>query len=271
MEDTAHRAIAIVGVGAVLPDAVNAGAFWENVKNGRYSITEVRPDRWDPALYYDSDPTAPDKAYSKIGGWVREHVWEPMRHRRRQQDPRTFGDEPLFEREALFHYANEHEQRRVHPERFLHARLHKRQLTERRVIDREAAEERHRHVRGLFDPAPELRIGHRVLRRRLGRTASQGRSGQAQSDHGQGLRHGSGLSGDGDCRRQRALSGDLADRQGGRLGRRHAAEGEFARCFDALAGSGFCFGFACSQSDSKTDCSRRAIRGSVMMMPTSRR
>ncbi len=56
MEDTAYRAIAIVGVGAILPDAPNVPAFWENVKNGRYSITEVAPDRWDPALYYDSDP-----------------------------------------------------------------------------------------------------------------------------------------------------------------------------------------------------------------------
>ncbi len=79
MENTAHRAIAIVGVGAVLPDAVNVAAFWENVKNGRYSISEVSPDRWDPALYYDADPSVPDKSYSKIGGWVREFVWDPIK------------------------------------------------------------------------------------------------------------------------------------------------------------------------------------------------
>ena len=41
MEDTAHRAIAIVGVGALLPDARDAASFWENVKSGRYSISEV--------------------------------------------------------------------------------------------------------------------------------------------------------------------------------------------------------------------------------------
>ncbi|MBZ5720171.1 MAG: SDR family oxidoreductase [Acidobacteriia bacterium] len=78
MENTAHRAIAIVGAGAVLPDAPNVAAFWENLKNGRYSISEVSPDRWDPAYYYDPDHSAPDKTYSKIGGWVREHVWDPM-------------------------------------------------------------------------------------------------------------------------------------------------------------------------------------------------
>ncbi len=79
MEDTAYRAIAIVGAGAVLPDAPNVTTFWNNVKSGRYSITEVTPDRWDPAFYYDADPSAPDKTYSKIGGWVRDPVWDPMK------------------------------------------------------------------------------------------------------------------------------------------------------------------------------------------------
>ena len=81
MQDTGYRAIAIVGVGAVLPDAPNVETFWENVKSGRYSISDVTPDRWDPALYYDPDPAAPDKTYSKIGGWVREYEWEPVKWR----------------------------------------------------------------------------------------------------------------------------------------------------------------------------------------------
>ncbi|MFZ0684233.1 MAG: SDR family NAD(P)-dependent oxidoreductase [Terriglobales bacterium] len=81
MEDTSYRAIAIVGVGAVLPDAPNVPAFWNNVKECRYSVSEVTPSRWDPSLYYDPDHGAPDKTYSKIGGWVREHVWEPLKWR----------------------------------------------------------------------------------------------------------------------------------------------------------------------------------------------
>jgi len=79
MENRSDRAIAIVGLGAVLPDAPNVSAFWENITNGRYSISEVDRERWDPALYYDADPAAPDKTYSKIGGWVREFVWEPVK------------------------------------------------------------------------------------------------------------------------------------------------------------------------------------------------
>lgn len=81
MESTSHRAIAIVGAGAILPDAPNVPAFWENIKSGRYSVTEVDPARWDPALYYDPDPKAPDKTYSKIGGWVRDYAWDPIKWR----------------------------------------------------------------------------------------------------------------------------------------------------------------------------------------------
>ncbi len=79
--DTGFRAIAIVGTGAVLPDAPNVAAFWKNITTGRYSIQEVPADRWDPALYYDADRNAPDKTYSKIGGWVQEHTWDPLKWR----------------------------------------------------------------------------------------------------------------------------------------------------------------------------------------------
>src|ERR1035438_9575214 len=77
MGDHLDRAVAVVGVGAIMPDAPDAATFWENIKQGRYSISDVDPSRWDPQLYYDPDPKAPDKTYSKIGGWVRDWVWEP--------------------------------------------------------------------------------------------------------------------------------------------------------------------------------------------------
>ena len=77
MKDTSSRAVAIVGVSAIMPDAPDAQAFWENIKSSRYSISDVPRERWDPALYYDPDPKAPDKTYSKIGGWVRDWEWEP--------------------------------------------------------------------------------------------------------------------------------------------------------------------------------------------------
>jgi acyl transferase domain-containing protein len=78
MKDTAHRAVAVVGLGGILPDAPDAGQFWENIRSGRYSISDVDADRWDPALYYSDDRKEPDKTYSKIGGWVREWDWKPF-------------------------------------------------------------------------------------------------------------------------------------------------------------------------------------------------
>ncbi|MEM9515947.1 MAG: type I polyketide synthase, partial [Actinomycetota bacterium] len=78
---TVERAIAIVGVGAVLPDAPNVDAFWNNLTGGRYSISGVDPTRWNPDFYYDPDRQATDKTYSKIGGWVRDWDWSPLKWR----------------------------------------------------------------------------------------------------------------------------------------------------------------------------------------------
>ncbi|MCL4868970.1 MAG: SDR family NAD(P)-dependent oxidoreductase [Anaerolineae bacterium] len=81
MIDTTNKAVAIVGVGAILPDAPNAAAFWQNILGKRYSISDTPPERWSVADYYDPDPKVPDKTYSKIGGWVRgfEFDWKRFR------------------------------------------------------------------------------------------------------------------------------------------------------------------------------------------------
>ncbi len=81
MVDKVERAVAVVGLGAVLPDAPNVAKFWENLTEGKYSIGDVPPGRWDPDLYFDADPKAEDKTYSRIGGWVREFDWAPLEWR----------------------------------------------------------------------------------------------------------------------------------------------------------------------------------------------
>ncbi|MGV1005932.1 MAG: SDR family NAD(P)-dependent oxidoreductase [Candidatus Nanopelagicales bacterium] len=70
--------IAVVGISAIMPDAPTAEHFWANLLQARSAIREVPGGRWDPQLYFDPDPTVPDKAYSQIGGWVQEYPWEPM-------------------------------------------------------------------------------------------------------------------------------------------------------------------------------------------------
>ncbi|HEU5332543.1 MAG TPA: beta-ketoacyl synthase N-terminal-like domain-containing protein, partial [Actinocrinis sp.] len=78
MDVYTREPIAVVGMSAILPDAPDLAAFWANLTSGRYSISDVTPDRWDPGLFYDPDPAAPDKTYSRIGGWVRDYPWDPL-------------------------------------------------------------------------------------------------------------------------------------------------------------------------------------------------
>ncbi len=73
------KAVAIVGLGAIMPDAENADSFWKNVLGNHYSISDVPADRWNVDLYYDPDPAAVDKTYSKIGGWVHSFTFEPLK------------------------------------------------------------------------------------------------------------------------------------------------------------------------------------------------
>ena len=80
MIERAERAVAVVGVGAMLPEAATAEAFWGNVRSRRYSIAEVPADRWSAADYYDPDPAAPDKTYTTLGAWVRLHYVYPYPH-----------------------------------------------------------------------------------------------------------------------------------------------------------------------------------------------
>ncbi len=70
--------VAIVGMGAVLPDSPDVNTFWQNIQRKFYAIREVPPDRWRVDLFYDPDPNAPDKTYSKIGAWVREFEFKPL-------------------------------------------------------------------------------------------------------------------------------------------------------------------------------------------------
>ncbi len=62
--------IAIVGIGAIMPGALNKDEFWSNIKEGKYCITEIPASYWDYKLFYSPDHKAEDKLYSKIGGFI---------------------------------------------------------------------------------------------------------------------------------------------------------------------------------------------------------
>lgn len=62
--------IAIVGLGCRFPGADGPGAFWRLLHSGHDAITEVPPERWDVAAYYDADPDAPGKMSTRWGGFL---------------------------------------------------------------------------------------------------------------------------------------------------------------------------------------------------------
>ena len=77
--------IAIVGIGCRLPGADNPESFWQLLKNGVDAVSEVPESRWEIEAYYDSDPTAPGKTYSRWGGFL-----DQIDH----FDPQFFGIQP---------------------------------------------------------------------------------------------------------------------------------------------------------------------------------
>src|SRR4051812_14159354 len=67
----ATGAIAIVGIGCRFPGGADSpDAFWRLLRDGVDAISEVPADRWDLAEYFDPNPDAPGKMYSKWGGFV---------------------------------------------------------------------------------------------------------------------------------------------------------------------------------------------------------
>lgn len=63
--------IAIIGMGCRFPGGSdNPEAFWQNLRNGVDAISEIPPDRWDADAYYDPNPDAPGKMYSRYGGFI---------------------------------------------------------------------------------------------------------------------------------------------------------------------------------------------------------
>ncbi|MBE9536548.1 MAG: acyltransferase domain-containing protein, partial [Proteobacteria bacterium] len=72
--------IAIVGIGAIFPDAKDTETFWSNIKNGIDSIKDVPESHWRPEDYFDEDPKSPDHVYAKKGGFLSPIDFNPMEY-----------------------------------------------------------------------------------------------------------------------------------------------------------------------------------------------
>ncbi len=62
--------IAIVAVACRFPGAPDPDAFWEVLSGGVDAIREIPDDRFDIDEFYDPDPEAPGKIYSRFGGFL---------------------------------------------------------------------------------------------------------------------------------------------------------------------------------------------------------
>jgi myxalamid-type polyketide synthase MxaC len=70
-ERSRREPIAIIGAACRLPGGVrNLEDYWRLLEQGRDAITEVPADRWPIDAYYDADPQAPGKMYTRWGGFL---------------------------------------------------------------------------------------------------------------------------------------------------------------------------------------------------------
>ena len=73
------------------------------------------------------------------GFGVRKDFRNPVRYRRRNQNPGAFGNEEVFEREVGLRHPHQHEQRWMQTQRFFDHVFQKRKLAQCCVIDRATA------------------------------------------------------------------------------------------------------------------------------------
>ena len=62
--------IAVIGIGCRFPGASSPDEFWQLLQSGGDAIREVPRDRWNIDAYYDADPDAPGKMYTRCGGFL---------------------------------------------------------------------------------------------------------------------------------------------------------------------------------------------------------
>jgi len=73
LENAQTEPIAIVGLGCRFPGgAVDEESFWRMLAAGDDAIGEIPADRWNASDFFDPDPDAPGKSYTRSGGFLRQ-------------------------------------------------------------------------------------------------------------------------------------------------------------------------------------------------------
>ncbi len=71
-------AVAVIGMAALMPEAANLAGYWTNILRGLDCIRELPEGRWRRDLYFDPDPSAPDRSYAAVGGFLPAVPFDPL-------------------------------------------------------------------------------------------------------------------------------------------------------------------------------------------------
>ena len=70
--------VAIVGMSALFPEAEDLTRYWENILGEVDCLIEAPKDRFSIEDYYDANVKAPDKTFSKKGGFIPPTLFNPI-------------------------------------------------------------------------------------------------------------------------------------------------------------------------------------------------
>ncbi|RXJ69412.1 hypothetical protein CS022_23845 [Veronia nyctiphanis] len=68
--ETKNEPIAIVGMAAQFPGAKDIDEYWASLAEGRDCVQEIPEARWALDGFFDENPDAPNRSYSKWGGFI---------------------------------------------------------------------------------------------------------------------------------------------------------------------------------------------------------
>jgi len=72
LERAAEQPIAVIGMACRVPGADDVESFWRLVRDGQDAVGEIPGERWDVSRFYDADPEALGKMYTRSGGFLRD-------------------------------------------------------------------------------------------------------------------------------------------------------------------------------------------------------
>jgi acyl transferase domain-containing protein len=72
VENARNEPIAIIGMACRFPGGATIEEYWSLLRDGRDLVAEVPADRWDVEAFYDPDPDAIGKSYTRWGAFLPE-------------------------------------------------------------------------------------------------------------------------------------------------------------------------------------------------------